>query len=291
MADPEPASTVLVVREAAGGFEVLMLRRSRRSGFVAGAYVFPGGRVEPDDQAAEILCSGRSDAEASALLGMASGGLAYWVAAVRECFEEAGLLLGRRDGADLRFEDPATVERFARLRRDLNGGRRRFAEVCTDEKIELAVGEVHYFAHWITPAGAPRRYDTRFFVAPAPPGQTALHDAAETVEAIWTTPEAALRRHREGEIELLFPTVRTLQAISRFTSAAELLAAAEAASGDVASVEPRVVVEANGARILLPGDEGYATAEAPVSSADAETVSRAVRSLSRAANAKPPSES
>ena len=119
------------------------------------------------------------------------------------------------------------------------------------------MSDIHYFAHWITPRGAPRRYDTRFFVAAAPPGQIAAHDAGETIDEVWISPHDALERHRAGEIEVIFPTIRNLQAIGRFATSTELLAAAARASSAVPTIEPRVVPDGNGMRIVLPGDPAY----------------------------------
>jgi 8-oxo-dGTP pyrophosphatase MutT (NUDIX family) len=261
----------MLVRDAPGPsgdtwLEVLMVRRNLRSDFVGGAYVFPGGAVDPLDGGteAEALCAGRSDAEASALLGIDNGGLAYWVAVVRETFEEAGLLLARRPGGpDLLAGDAEEEARFAAARAAVNGGTRRFLDLCRAEDLRLAVGDVHYFAHWITPRGAPRRYDTRFFVAAAPPAQTAAHDAGETIAEVWISPHDALSRHRAGEIEIIFPTVRNLQAISRFSTSGALLDAAAAASSSVPVIEPRVVPDGNGMRIVLPGDPAYERAPVP----------------------------
>jgi 8-oxo-dGTP pyrophosphatase MutT (NUDIX family) len=257
---------------AAAPMEVLMVRRNLNSDFVGGAYVFPGGAVDPADGGpeAESCCGGRTDAEASEILGLPSGGLAYWVAVLRECFEEAGVLLahggegggGPVDPADralLSLADPADAARFARHRAAVNRGERRFLDVCREEGLALAVERVHYFAHWITPEGAPRRYDTRFFVAATAPEQVPLHDEGETIAAQWIRPADALRRHRDGEIELIFPTIRNLQAIGRFGTSAELLAAA-AAAGQVPAILPRIAVDGKAVRILLPGDEGYEAA-------------------------------
>jgi 8-oxo-dGTP pyrophosphatase MutT (NUDIX family) len=242
------------------------VRRNLRSDFVGGAYVFPGGAVDLLDGGAEAeaLCAGRSHAEANALLGVESGGLAYWVAVVRETFEEAGLLLARReDGPRLLAGDPDEEARFVAARAEVNDGTLRFLDLCRDERLRLGVGDVHYFAHWITPRGAPRRYDTRFFVAAAPPGQIAAHSAGETIAEVWITPQDALARHRAGEIEIIFPTIRCLQAIGRFASSVELLQAAERASSAVPTIEPRVVPDGNGMRIVLPGDPGYEKAPVP----------------------------
>jgi 8-oxo-dGTP pyrophosphatase MutT (NUDIX family) len=261
----------MLVRDApspSGGtaLEVLMVRRNLRSDFVGGAYVFPGGAVDLLDGGveAEACCIGRTDAEASALLGFASGGLAYWVAVVRETFEEAGLLLARRvAGPALLAGDPAEEARFAAQRLAVNEGTRRFLDLCRDEQLLLSVGDIHYFAHWVTPRGAPRRYDTRFFVAAAPPGQIAAHDAGETIADVWISPDDALARHRAGEIEIIFPTIRNLQAIGRFATSAALLHAAERASSAVPAIEPRVVPDGNGMRIVLPGDPAYERAPVP----------------------------
>ncbi len=289
----------MVVRDApnpSGGtaLEVLMVRRNLRSDFVGGAYVFPGGAVDPLDGGAEAeaCCVGRSDAEASALLGVPSGGLAYWVAVVRETFEEAGLLLARRDtGPPLLAGDPAEDTRFASERIAVNAGTRRFLDLCRDEHVLLTVGDIHYFAHWVTPRGAPRRYDTRFFVAAAPPGQVAAHDAGETIAEVWISPADALARHRAGEIEIIFPTIRNLQAIGRFATSSELLAAAEHASSAVPAIEPRVVPDGNGMRIVLPGDPAYERAPVADPGEDGTALgdfNEAVRAVSMRANEEGP---
>ena len=261
-----PAATVMLVRDAVepehdgGGLEVLMVRRNLQSDFVGGAYVFPGGAVDALDEGpeAEALCQGRTDPDASILLGLASGGLAYWVAALRETFEEAGLLLAERPGGPpLLAGDPLEGARLAAGRAAVNAGSRSFLDLCRDERLRLAVGEVHYFAHWITPAGATRRYDTRFFVAAAPPGQEAGHDAGETIAETWITPRRALECHRGGAFDLILPTVRNLQAISRFANSTELLEAARSAARSVPTIEPRVMADGTGVRIVLPGDAGY----------------------------------
>ncbi len=261
-----PAATVVLVRDAmepkgdGDALEVLMVRRNLQSDFVGGAYVFPGGAVDPVDggSEAEAVCQGRSDLEASALLGLASGGLAYWTAALRETFEEAGLLLAERPGGPpLLAGEPREEARLAAGRAAVNAGRLRFLDLCRNEGLRLTVGDVHYFAHWITPAGATRRYDTRFFVAAAPSGQEATHDAGETIADTWIAPRRALEGHRRGAFDLILPTVRTLQAISRFATSAELLEAAADAARSVPTIEPRLVVDGTGVRIMLPGDEGY----------------------------------
>jgi 8-oxo-dGTP pyrophosphatase MutT (NUDIX family) len=255
------AATVMLLRDGEGGrpLEVFMLRRNLQSDFVGGVYLFPGGAVDDADRHADLgaICAGRSDAEASQLLGIEHGGLAYWVAAVRECFEEAGVLLATGpDGDIVRFDDPAVDERFVRHRTAIDRGHRRLVEVCAEESLQLAVGAMHYFSHWITPEGAPRRYDTRFFVTMAPEAQVPLHDDHETIAHLWITPADALERHRRGDYDMIMPTIRSLEAIGRFTTAAEAIAAASAFT-DIPALLPRVVRDNGGLRIVLPGDPGY----------------------------------
>jgi 8-oxo-dGTP pyrophosphatase MutT (NUDIX family) len=288
-----PAATVMLVRDGEGGLEVLMVKRNLNSDFVGGAYVFPGGAVDPHDGGAEAesVSVGRTDAEASEILGVDSGGLAYWVAVLRELFEEAGILLATTpDGAILELTG-STAERYVAHRAEVNASERRFLDIVAQEDLTLDVGNLHYFAHWITPEGSPRRYDTRFFVATAPAAQTAAHDAGEVIADEWISPSDALRRHREGDIELIFPTIKNLQAISRFSCAADLVDAARTAAS-VPAILPRITISDKGVRILLPGDDGYEEAftegRAP---SDPSDFSEAVRRISNAANPDDPGRS
>ena len=251
----QPAATVMLVRDTGGrnggSFEVLMLRRHPGSVFAADAWVFPGGRVDDADGAGVPMVAGPSDQEASRALGLPAGGLAYWVAAARECFEEAGILLARHvlTGAWLdtttlsaRGTPPDPRGRSARLgrnRRDVHAGAVSLGAVLESEGLVLDLSGVHYVSHWITPPGrTARRFDTRFFVAVVPPGQVASHDAAETVESIWTTPADALARGADGEIVLVIPTIANLKALAQFSSTEELVAAARAI-GHVPLAAPR----------------------------------------------------
>jgi 8-oxo-dGTP pyrophosphatase MutT (NUDIX family) len=205
------AATVALLRDGGAGLEVFLLQRNHQSGFVAGAHLFPGGAVDPVDGSPELeRRSARPASGASSLLGR-SDALSAWVAAVRECFEECGVLLASTaDGSALDLRDPATAERFARHRADVDTGRRSFAAVCEEEDLVLSTDRMAYLARWITPAGAPRRYDTRFFVALAPEGQSPRPDQREAIHGEWATPRHALERHAAGDWLLIHPTLRTL---------------------------------------------------------------------------------
>jgi 8-oxo-dGTP pyrophosphatase MutT (NUDIX family) len=253
---PLPAATVTLVRDAADGFEVLMLQRNLRSAFVPGAYVFPGGALDAADGApqAQALCNSVSDEQASRLLGMARGGLAYWIAAIRESFEEAGLLFAYDESRRmLALDDTGVALRFRRHRDALNNGERGLHEILSAESLMLAADQLVYFSHWITPARSARRYDTRFFAALAPPAQVPLHDNQETIDHIWIRPGVALDRHKREEFSMRLPTVRTLEELAACDSADSVMRAMRAKSS-VPEIQPRI----NSAGIrVLPGEPGY----------------------------------
>lgn len=220
------AATILLVRDGRGGVEVFMMKRPSSADF-GGMYVFPGGKVDDLDahEAMQGHCHGRNDAKASAQLEVDSGGLAYWVAAVRECFEECGVLLAYdADGELFEFEDEAHKRRFNAYRTALLDGHQAFFDLCHQEGVALAVDRILYFSHWITPEGPPRRYDTRFFITGAPENQED-HDHHETEESVWIRPEDALDRHERGELNMIFPTLTTLKSICGYANVDALLAA------------------------------------------------------------------
>ena len=236
-----------------------MLRRNLNSDFVGGAYVFPGGGVDVVDAGAsgQRLSHGLSDVDASKRLNLVQGGLAYYVACLRELFEEAGLLVACDEhGNSVRFSDDATVQRMAVQRRAVNQGELGFIEMMDREGLYLDLRGLEYFAHWVTPVGPPRRFDTRFFVALAPEGQVATHDAGETVADQWVRPFDALAAYGRGELDIIFPTIKNLEAIAHFATARDVLTYARSLN-EIPRIEPRIVVVDGEVRILRSGDEGY----------------------------------
>jgi 8-oxo-dGTP pyrophosphatase MutT (NUDIX family) len=221
---PRDAATVMVVRDCDDALEVLLLRRHAELVFAAGAHVFPGGAVDDADHAPEL-------AAMSTGLPMPPGpGLAYAVAAIRECFEESGLLLATTTaGEPVDVDDPERAERLPLARKALEAGEQTMAELCREEGLVLATASLSYAGRWITPEPSPRRYDTRFFVAAAPAAvaaQVAGHDGRETIASEWDRPADALERWGAGSIELIQPTVANLRALAKHDSATSALAAA-----------------------------------------------------------------
>ncbi len=260
----KPAATVLLVRDAdAGGVEVFMLRRTFNAAFASGMFVFPGGKVDDVDGVNEIaeLCDGLTDGHASALLGIASGGLAYWVACIRECFEEAGVLLARHEstGDVVRFDDDATAKRFEAERENIHDGSVALLDLCKREGLRLTTDDIHYVSHWITPMGEKRRFDTRFFIARAPQAQEPLHDDGETIESFWISPQEAIERAHEKDLMLMPPTKANIEFLLPYKTADEVLEAA-AQVGMPQTILPKLKIDSDGrvVGIAMPGDPEYA---------------------------------
>jgi 8-oxo-dGTP pyrophosphatase MutT (NUDIX family) len=257
-----PAATVMLLRDTPTDVEVFMMQRTTSAAFASGMYVFPGGRVDDIDGAAELndLCDGLTDGEASDLLRVPSGGLAYWVAAIRESFEEAGVLLARdRSGEYVKLDDPDVQQRFARARHAVHDGSLSLAEFCRREELRLAVDTIRYVSHWITPVGERRRFDTRFFVAVAPPAQDPLHDDQETIDSLWVAPNEALQRVQRGELAMIPPTIANLQFLAPHHTTHEAVAAAQTI-GVPTPILPKLRFDGDGrvVGIVFPDDPAYA---------------------------------
>ncbi len=214
-----PAASVILARDTDPGFEILMLRRTARAAFAGGMYVFPGGRVDGDDHLHVYDAIRRGpdyrQAPQQRALGMEWRG--FWIAGIRESFEEAGVLLAyHRDGALLDLHDDAVGRRFDAYRHALHEGNVSLHEICTAEGLILAIDRMHFLNRWITPEGRPRRFDTRFFIAEAPAKQRGRHDEYETVDSLWVSPADALTRNDRGEFGLMSVTRRQLETLAAF---------------------------------------------------------------------------
>ncbi len=225
-----------------------MVRRHEKSSF-GSAYAFPGGVFEPDDRGLDAYCKGTTDESVSQLLGVESGGLPFYVAAIRELFEESGVLLADTEGLD---------ENLADVRDGLNDGSVSWGAFVREHDLRLRTDRLHYFAHWVTPPQMPKRYSTRFFLAVLPEGQSATHCGGELTESCWNTASDVLAAGRNGDIKLHYPTIKTLESLDRHKSLDELVDwAASSADWGVTSMIP-VMIERDGRKtVVLPGDRDY----------------------------------
>ena len=240
---PVPAATLLLVRDSADGIEVLLTTRHTAAGFAAGAAVFPGGKLDAGDDA-----RARTDGE----------GDPFRIAAIRETFEESGILLARRagDGAMLSAEHLEQLLAGEPSQPD-------FGALIERARLALATDLLVPFAHWITPVDQPKRYDTRFFLAPAPPGQTALHDGHEAVEVHWLTVAGSIAAARAGRIKLVMATRLNLLKLGRSRTVAEAIETARRA--DIVTVQPELVQTAEGPAFRIPAAADYGMTEMLVS--------------------------
>lgn len=246
-AEPRAASTIVLARDGedpAGEFEVLLLKRPSSSRFAAGAFVFPGGTIDPgdgDDRLASRLPRTGPDAEPEAVL-----------AALRELFEETGLLLTN--------EHPDTAE-LASIRRELLEGGRSFGASLEQHDLSFASLDVCYFARWVTPSRFARRYDTRFFLTALPSNRAGFepHLTEEIADYTWLSPARAVESFRAGRLPMLFPTRVTLQALAEFGSVDEMFEVF--GSRCIEKLTPRLLIRGDTVRPVLPGDPDYDEAD------------------------------
>ena len=230
----KPAATVMLLRDTDDGIEVFMLRRTTAAAFAGGMYVFPGGKVDPAD---------------------GDGDLGYVIAAIRECYEEAGILLATDDnGAMVNDGHPALAHRQAVYDGDVD-----LRALCEQHQLRLAIEDLVWVSHWITPIEeSPRRFDTRFFMSVAPPAQTSKHDDNETIASAWVRPSDALLRHAEGELVMMPPTIKNLEFVGAHTASASAMESARQL-GQPTPILPRMRRDADGRirGVSLPTDDDY----------------------------------
>lgn len=255
--DPETvpirhAATVIIVDDRPG-LEVLMVQRTSRATFAPSAWVFPGGRVDPDD-AVDLshVVHGLSDEDASAMLDVPRNGRAWWVAGLRETLEEAGLLLGVGD---------ADADAVDRTRVAVHHDAGAFVDALAENGLSVDLAGVNEVARFITPMGPPRRFDARFFVARAPDNQIPRHDEEEVVQHCWVNPAQAIERWRNDDFPIMSVTHRMLACLARYDSADEVV---EAARARRPAQRVRVNDPEGAYEVVLPGDPGYETADVEI---------------------------
>lgn len=246
-AAPRPASTVLLLRESAG-IEVFMMVRHYQIEFASGALVFPGGSVDKGDReiaADPALHGGAADSE----------DMTYRIAAIRETFEESGILLARPRGSEAMIGAGEAARIGEAHRLALCEGKISFARIVADNGLVLAADQLAYYARWITPTALPKRFDTRFFLAKAPPDQLGMHDGREATDSIWIAPQEAVAGGASGRFKLPFPTTRNLIKLGRHRQADAALA--EARVTPVVTVEPTMSLDGDKRILTIPAEAGY----------------------------------
>jgi 8-oxo-dGTP pyrophosphatase MutT (NUDIX family) len=241
----------LILRDGRDGPEVFMVVRHHEIDFASGALVFPGGKVDAEDAESEWD---------DLVSGAPPEGLdrSFAIAALRETFEEAGILIARRRGGDALIDAREAHGLVAAHR--TAGQQSRFVDLIRDAKLELAMDLLVRFAHWITPVGLPKRYDTHFFLVAAPVDQAGAHDGSESVEGFWIRPADALRDAKQGRRSLVPATRLNLDKLSRSATVADAVAAARV--GSIVTVMPHVTRNADGSRSLrIPQEAGYGISE------------------------------
>lgn len=266
-----PSATILLLREAAsppsgwqqderarqgGPLEVFMVKRHHRIDFASNALVFPGGKVDPTDHdpGLHARCAGAA--------GLDPAALALRIAAVRETFEESGVLLARPQGAGALLPGAQAGAIEARWRDALNEDRATLGAIAAAEDLMLALDALVAFAHWITPEVLPKRFDTHFYLTAAPPDQVATHDGHESVDSLWIAPARALEEAAGGRLSIPFPTRMQLAKLARASSVADALDRARASR--VVPVLPTVGRGADGPVLRIPAEADYDLVEAPI---------------------------
>ena len=251
----KPAATVILMREAEeSGFEIFIVKRSSRSSF-GSLYVFPGGKLDPEDTEKDLYacCEGMNDEEASARLGIENDGLSFWIACIRECFEETGVLL--TNPSDSLIQE---YEKLSSLRKQLNNKEISFKDICISESLRLGTNNIVPCAHWITPAIEPKRFDTRFFLAKVNAKQLASHDGFELTESFWIKPKDALVKFKEGKMNMILPTISNIEQLAEFSSAFEAFNYFKGLGNNaIKSILPKFVKQDGKWVGFLPGEEGY----------------------------------
>ena len=250
-ASPRPAATAVLMRDGEDGIEILLLKRLRSSGFVPGAYVFAGGRVDEADNDTAMR-----DRVRGGQTGVPhTPPVEYWVATIREVFEESGVLLAR-DAAGASAHATLDGADIARMRDELMTSAATMHDIFKQCDLYPDFDALAYAAHWITPLAEPRRYDTRFFYAALPAGGEATADAREMCDAVWLTPRAALERFREGALPMVFPTVRTIEDLLSFQNVEDAFRAVRGTT--IKPILPSLVRVGDGVGIAIDGADGRA---------------------------------
>jgi 8-oxo-dGTP pyrophosphatase MutT (NUDIX family) len=245
-ATPVPAATILIARDGTDGLEVFMVKRHHQIDFVAGALVFPGGKTSNDDfdTALEEYADGTA--------ALSSEARALSVTAIREAFEESGILLARDDTTG-QLIGTARLEAIQSYRHAVEKRETTLLSMLRTERLRLACDELVPFAHWVTPKNMPKRFDTHFYLARVPEGHAGRHDGRESVDSVWIRPAEAIADRKKWNV--IFPTKLNLMKLARSRTVSEAMAAARATAP--LTVEPWVEDGPDGTILRIRDDAGY----------------------------------
>jgi 8-oxo-dGTP pyrophosphatase MutT (NUDIX family) len=245
---PIPSATIIIGRESSQGFEIFMVVRHQQIDFASGALVFPGGKTEPGDHDPEIrqYCVGAED--------LSDEDLATRVAAIRETFEESGILLARQKG-DEGIVPGARLRELKNYREKLTTESTNLLDFLRAESLTLAIDHLTLFAHWITPEMMPKRFDTFFYLAEAPEDHLGVHDGSESVDSLWISPQQALAENEAGKHTIIFPTRMNIQKLARNATLSAAITTAK--NSPVVSVQPWVENRASGPFLCIPEEADY----------------------------------
>lgn len=246
----KPSATIVVLRESSCGPELLLVRRRAGDAF-GDSYAFPGGVVNDDESAAQAFSQGKTADEANTLLNVSQGGLDYYSAAIRELFEETGVLLVRDSAGDWICAGPE----LGALRMKVDQRVLPWSDFLREQGLLMAFDALHYFAYWETPLNFSKRWSARFFLAELPSGQDASHDGSEVTESRWILAAEALSLGRDGGMKLPYPTAMTLKSLAEFTTISEMLDwAKDRASQGIEKILPERIRSDGNSKYVIPGD-------------------------------------
>ena len=215
---PIPAATVLLLKDTSDTFEVFMLKRAAASNF-GNAWVFPGGKVDPEDINTKFSDKLNLDERITS-----SEDIGYFFAAIRECFEESGVLLAKRSSGELFFPtDQKEHDDLKKYQAQINNGEINFFDILIQLNLYPDINNLKFLSHWTTPLTEKKRYSTKFFLSRLPNNQQAVHDGFEGVESLWITSQKALNLYNNGKFPIILPTIKSLEELSKYASTSELL--------------------------------------------------------------------
>jgi 8-oxo-dGTP pyrophosphatase MutT (NUDIX family) len=225
---PLPAATILLLRNSSEQIKVFMQQRSYQASFVGGAFVFPGGKVDEQDSYFSEAYLKLPKNDEQKVVFQKPNALRAAIAAIRECFEEARVLLAYDDNKDsndelLSIETESEIAEYELFRNKLNANEISFEDLCQQKGLRLAIDRLVFLGHWVTPESSAQRFDTLFFACESPENQEGIHDDYESIESVWWGANEALAKFKKGEIQLIYPTVISLEHMQSFKTAQDFI--------------------------------------------------------------------